>query len=260
MVKLLSVISIILAIVLFPPAVLAVLSNNALPGDAVYPIKRSLENGIYAIASINPISKAWFASARSDRRFKEFSTLIAQGKKGGKSLNELVEQTTVAAEEIKKVDDPVKKQELIEQLSDSIEKYDQGLKQIAQQQTLKIPVATSVTASTPSPTEVPKPTTKPVNSSTPEPSPILTPSSTPTYAPIPTSAPEQNQGSVGQSSNVDDAIDKLEKIKDKLKEQSEKKEKIKDHEKEQKDIDNQKKEDGKLTPEKETDKMKKEKR
>lgn len=255
MVKLLSIISIILVIVLFPPSVLAVLSNNALPGDAVYPIKRSLENGIYAIASINPISKAWFASARSDRRFKEFSTLIIQGKKGKETLNELVEQTSVAAEEIRKVDDPVKKQELIVKLSQSIEKYDQGLRQIAQQQTSKTPAVVNPTSiPTPSPTETLKPTAKPVNFSTPSP--------TPTYIPIPTptSAPEQNQGSVDQSSDVDDAIDRLEKIKDKLKERNEKKEKNQDQEKEHKNIDNQKKEDDKLTPEKETDKIKKEKR
>lgn len=245
MVKLLTASSIILAIFLFPPAVLAVISNNALPGDAVYPIKRSLENGIYAIASINPISKAWFASARSDRRFKEFSTLIAQGRRGKETLNELVEQTTLAAEEIKKVDDPVKKQELIVKLSKSIEKYDQGLKQIAQQQTQETSLVTPAPVPAPKPSEAPRPT--------------LT-STTSLHTPIPTPAPIQNQGPVDQASDVGDAIDRLEKIKDKLKEQNEKKEKIKNQENEHKNIDNQKREDKNLTPEKETDKIKKEKR
>ena len=70
MIRLLSILTIILAIILFPPATLAVLSNNAVPGDAAYPIKRTLEDVIYAAASINPTSKAWFSAARSDRRYR----------------------------------------------------------------------------------------------------------------------------------------------------------------------------------------------
>jgi len=38
-IKLLSIICLVLAIVLFPPAALALVSNNAVPGDATYPIK-----------------------------------------------------------------------------------------------------------------------------------------------------------------------------------------------------------------------------
>ena len=46
MIKLLSIICLVLAIVLFPPAALALVSNNAVPGDATYPIKRALEVAI----------------------------------------------------------------------------------------------------------------------------------------------------------------------------------------------------------------------
>ncbi len=211
MVKLLSIVSIIFAIVLFPPAALAVISNNAVPGDVTYPIKRSLEDGIYAVASLNPVSKAWFSKARSDRRFKEFSTLIAQGKSASITLVELVSQTDVAAEEIKKIDDPVKKEQLIAQLSQSIEKYDQGLKQITQQ-TPEIPHPTV----TPSPqittTPAPVSSTKPLETSkpTPEPSPTLAPSPSPIHTP---------EGSGDQQQEVNDAIDKLKKIKDKLKQE-----------------------------------------
>lgn len=131
MIKLLSIISIILAIVLFPPATLAVISNNAVPGDSTYPIKRSLEDVIFAVASINPTTKAWFAAARSDRRFKELTVLITQGKGATETLNELVEQTQVAASQIAQVTDEEEKAKLIEQLQVSIEKYDQGLQQFA---------------------------------------------------------------------------------------------------------------------------------
>ena len=46
MIKLLSIICLVLAIVLFPPAALALVSNNAVPGDATYPIKSGEKNQI----------------------------------------------------------------------------------------------------------------------------------------------------------------------------------------------------------------------
>lgn len=224
MIRLLSILTIILAIILFPPAVLAVLSNNAVPGDGTYPIKRSLEDGIYAIASLNPTSKAWFSAARSDRRFKEFSTLLAQGKSASNTLNELVIQTDIAAEQIKKIDDPIRKQELISQLSNSIEKYDLGLQKVSEKfeasvSTTLAPTLTQVipqaSPSPPSSEELRKreesidKTHLPVS--------ILTPSPTPPHTPIPTPAPTKNQGTGSQQQEVNDAIDKLKKIKDTLK-------------------------------------------
>lgn len=131
MAKLLSIIILVLAIVLFPPAALAVISNNAVPGDTTYPIKRILEDGIYAIASLNPTTKAWFAAARSDRRFKEVEVLATSGKQASQTLNELVEQTQVAASQLEQVKDPAEKEKLKQQLVESIKKYDQGLKQIS---------------------------------------------------------------------------------------------------------------------------------
>ena len=73
--KIISTFALIIMIVLFPPAALITVSQGAVQGDATYPIKRILEDGIFAVASLNSVSKAWFAAARSDRRFKEFTTL-----------------------------------------------------------------------------------------------------------------------------------------------------------------------------------------
>lgn len=129
MVKLLSTITLYLALILFPPSVLALVSNNAVAGDLTYPIKRSLESVIVAVASVNPTTKAWFSQTRSNRRYKEFTTLIAQGKNTTETLNELAEQTDVALEQIAKVTNPEEKAKLIEQLSQSIKKYDTGLQQ-----------------------------------------------------------------------------------------------------------------------------------
>lgn len=264
MARLISIIVLILSLVLFPPAALALVSNNAVPGDTVYPIKRKLEDIIFAIASINPTTRAWFAAARSDRRFKEFSTLIAQGKSASDTLDELVAQTQVAAEELKKVDDPIKKQELISQLSQSIDKYSQKLEEVS--------ISSQPPPSQPSVVVTPTPTTAPIlprvssplgvtsprptatfrSTSTPQPSETLRPA-----PPSPTQAPSSPQPPVDQE-EIDDAKEKLEDIKDKLDKEEKKShqekredkrenrkndEKEKDKEKRNKDSDHDKKRD-----------------
>lgn len=128
MVKLLSTIFMVLTIVLFPPATLALISNDAVPGQPTYPIKRSIENLILTTASINPSTKAWFNINQTERRFKEATTLIAQGQSATTSLGELVSQTDTAVIQIDRVENVQRKQQLISDLSVSITKYDQGLK------------------------------------------------------------------------------------------------------------------------------------
>lgn len=230
MIKLLSIISLILAIVLFPPAALALISNNAVPGDATYPIKRGLEDGIYALASLNPVTKAWFSAARSDRRFKEVTVLLAEGKAASNTLTELVSQTQVAAVEIKKINDPVKKKELINQLSQQIEKYDQGLSKVSKRSQQppnvvskstpsSIPQVTSTLTFTPRPrpTFVPTPTLKPTITPAVSPKPSSTPNNpTSTLRPtsVPTSTPSPHQPS--SNNEVEGAQDKLDDIREEL--------------------------------------------
>lgn len=134
MTKLLSILTLILLIVLFPPSVLALISNNAVPGDVTYPIKRKLEDGILLIVSVNPATRAWFSASRSTRRFDEARILIAQGKQtAGASLEELVSQTEITAKQIDQIQDPIQKEQLKKQLVQSITQYNQGLNQIQKQ-------------------------------------------------------------------------------------------------------------------------------
>ncbi len=142
MFKLLSTLILILSIVLFPPAALAFVSNNAVPGDSTYPIKRALENVILTAASVNPTTKAWFSAQRSDRRFKEFTTLNSQGKVGTVVLKELVQQTGDAANNISGVKDSGEKIKLIDQLSSSIQNYDKGLQSVAESPAAAAPAPT----------------------------------------------------------------------------------------------------------------------
>lgn len=234
MLKLLSILSIILAIVLFPPAALALISNNAIPGDATYSIKRTLEDGIYVVVSLNSTTKAWFAAARSDRRFKEFTTLVAQGKKGEETLNELVEQTQVAERQIAQVADVNQKQKLVQQLSDSIQKYDQGLQQLSTsssenlavvEQTAPVPQITATPMESGSSSQ-PKPTVAPIIQPSPNsvsvPRPALTPapagaSLIPT--PAPTSIPVLRPVDTSNQGQIDEARRQLEEIRRRLAEQ-----------------------------------------
>lgn len=129
MVKVISSLVLIFAVLLFPPAVLALVSQNALPGEAMYPIKRKLEEGVLLVANANPWSRAWFSVAYSHRRFSEANGLLAKGDKKAASitLGELVVQTQVAVEEIKQVQSTNKKQALTEKLFASLEEYGSDL-------------------------------------------------------------------------------------------------------------------------------------
>ncbi|MBI4009335.1 hypothetical protein HY357_03810 [Candidatus Roizmanbacteria bacterium] len=225
MAKILSTVILILTIVLFPPAALAVISNNAVPGDAAYPIKRVLEDAIFAVASLNPTIKAWFAAARSDRRFKEFTSLVAQGKKGEETLNELVEQTQIAASQINQVKDDNQKQKLIQQLSESINKYDLGLQQVSSPIPAN-PAPVAQETSTPQPTQTPTPVVRSTPRSTitsqPNPAPTTVPTPilpTPHPTPVPTLAPVPHPSDADRQRQIDEARKRLDEIRKRLEEE-----------------------------------------
>ena len=191
MLKILALVSLILSVVLFPPAALALMSNNAVPGDRTYPIKRGLENIIYAVASITPTTKAWFSAARSDRRFDELSTLFNQKKSTSQTIIELVSQTRTAATQIKSLDNGQQKKDLQSNLQASTQKYVEKLKEYSQtanstEQLAVNPTPTPIpTVATPTPTQ--NPTPRPTPTPTPRPGATATP--TPTATPVPTATP-----------------------------------------------------------------------
>lgn len=190
MVKIISIVILVLSLILFPPAALALVSNNAVPGDATYPIKRGLEDVIYAVVSIHPSTKALFAKARSDRRFQEITVLLTQGKEATQTLNELVEQTQTAADQINLVSDLNARKEMIKKLQDSIAKYDEGLSKASQ---IKPKVSKPVPPATPLPT-----------SASVVLQPIVTPG--PTIAPAPNPRDEE----------IDKTLEELERIRREL--------------------------------------------
>lgn len=139
--KIIQTIALVLMIVLFIPAGLITISGNAVPGDLTYPLKRKLEDAVLFLASFNSYSKAYFAVAQSNRRYEETELLLKAGTDSSKSLDELVTQTTQAADNIDRIRNSGNRARLFADLSDSIERYDQGLAQ-AQQQIVRTPVDT----------------------------------------------------------------------------------------------------------------------
>lgn len=224
-------------LLLFPPTVLALISNNAVPGDSTYPIKRKLEDGVLIGASLTPGTKAMFATNRSNRRFDETKILIAKGNQdANESLDELVSQTAIAAAQIEEVKDPVQKEELKQQLTELIQKYNQSLNQIQEQVEKQSPVSVVVTStitSTPllSVTQTPVPVLSPTLTSAPKPvfvtqtpTPTVSPTAvlTQTLSPSPTPTPTVNPAPVSGDNppvsvdKLDDAQKKLKKIQDEL--------------------------------------------
>lgn len=197
MARIIGVLTLALMILLFPPATLALISNNAIPGDATYPIKRILEAGILKMLSVNPTTVAWFTVKRSERRFAEATTLLSAGKRDQTvrvTLNELVGHTDQAAKEIAKVDDPGRKKQLVNELKQSINKYQVRLE--AEKEKIKTEQYQTPTGQpSPSVTPEPTPTSQPVYSTpstglpSPTPTPRVTPLSTPRITPSPSIRP-----------------------------------------------------------------------
>ncbi len=129
MIRIFSILILILFIVLLPPAALAYASQDAIPGDQLYPVKRKLEDIILSLAAVSPTTRTWFALAYSKRRFSETTSLITKKENtaASQTLKELVDQTSSVASQIQAVNDASQKTQLKEQLKTSIVQYQQGL-------------------------------------------------------------------------------------------------------------------------------------
>lgn len=161
----LSKIFIVVIIMLLFPTGLILASQNASPGDNTYPIKRGLEGVLSSIFSINPITKAYFKTDLSNRRFKESVVLIKRNSTDktmtNTSLVEMLSTTAVASADIKNVSDPNLKKRLADNLSNQITTYRQSLLELAKE---KKQTQTTTVVLTPTPTQAiatPTPTTPP---------------------------------------------------------------------------------------------------
>lgn len=169
MLKILSVIVTVLLIILTPPAVLAFATQDSVPGDFRYPIKRKLEEGILFLASVHPVTKSYFQINRTQRRFTEAKVLISSGKQASTTLSEFVGETKSAASTVKSVSNQTQKRELASNLSKSITEYDKEFETLEK----NIPKKSSLPSPKPSNTAKSSPNVSPIPSETASPEPAL---------------------------------------------------------------------------------------
>ncbi|MEX2007298.1 MAG: DUF5667 domain-containing protein [Candidatus Levyibacteriota bacterium] len=248
---------------LTPLFFIAFLSQNSLPGDFLYPVKRTVENTLLAAASASPTTKAFFQTDLADRRFSEAENLLLS-QANTAPLDDLVAQVESTEVSISNVSDPVKQEELTIKAIAQIETYQAKLTNTsAQIQSSSSPFAEAPTQTqtdnTVSITSVPTATQTQivqVVTTTPTPTPtqaqtvFIPPQDSQTTvvasAPIPTSSPAQavptvtHVSQVGtpqveeQKRQVEQAVAitklKLEKVKKDLEEKSKQREEKRDRE------------------------------
>lgn len=198
----------IILFALLPVSTLAFLSQNAVPGDLFYPVKRGLENVVLVASSVHPATKVAFRTDLTEQRFKEAENLLViQGQTT--ALTDFVAEFQIIEEELAQISSLEDKQELSDKLIAKIDGYETKLAavqtQIEQQPVQSEPLPTSFqqapppqesTSSTPAPvgqTASPTPFV-PTTQQTPQPvdqtppstqSPVISLPSEPQKSPIP---------------------------------------------------------------------------
>lgn len=175
----------LLLFLLAPATILVLISQNTVPGDFFYPVKRGLEGVVLAAASVHPSTKAAFRVDLQARRFTEAETLLLT-KADTAGLSEFVSEVKQTQAAVAQVSDPVKKQELQQKLQEAYNEYEKRLVVVK----VQLEAQQGVQPAQPSVTTSPEPTSaqaKPTN--TPVPPPAGGPTSLPGQPPRPTNTP-----------------------------------------------------------------------
>lgn len=148
------------------PTGLVLASQDAVPGDGTYPIKRSLERVIIIAASLHPSTRSAFYVNFSKRRFKEALVLANTGQDASVSLDELVLQTEEAASSVRNVSDLKTREKLTRDLIKQLEEYDEGLTKLEQKKTVLVITPTPKVTEAPQKVQPVSPTPKPLETPT----------------------------------------------------------------------------------------------
>lgn len=128
----LSIASWALFIIVTPLTFLGIIAQNTIPGEFLYSIKRTYEDGALLALSVFPSAKADYTTNLASTRYTEAEKLIVK-KSDTQGLTALVTQVQQAKQEISTVSDPKQKEELQQKLVTSITQYQQGLNVVAAQ-------------------------------------------------------------------------------------------------------------------------------
>lgn len=234
--KYLDLSSWIILFALLPVSLLAFLSQNAVPGELFYPVKRGLENVVLVASSVHPATKVAFRTDLTERRFAEAeSLLLLQGQTT--ALTEFVTDFEIIEEELAQISSSEEKKELSENLIAKINEYETKLvavqTQIAQENQIAFVPSTPTPApssptqqpatSTPIPVVQPSPgqtvTVTPTPTPTPiaiVPSPVVNPTAEPTFEPVPSGDPELPQTPEDQLREIEESKKKLREAKERI--------------------------------------------
>lgn len=180
---------------LAPFTVFVLISQNAVPGDAFYPLKRRLEDVVLVAAAAHPATRVAFRTNLTKRRFSEAETLLL-ARLDTEGLSNFVEEVQAARNEAEAISDPVKKEELVKELNNSLTEYAQRLTTVRQQVASQTKETIQSVPTQPPPQGVtPQPQqTTPVQQRTNTPTPVPLPPAggeapPPTSTPIPVTQP-----------------------------------------------------------------------
>lgn len=235
----------ILLFLFAPFTVLILLSQNTVPGDLFYPVKRGLEGIVLAAASASPATRVAFRTDLTERRFKEAEKLLL-AKADATALDSFILEVQSTQEEVDALSSTLQKSQATEKLIAKIDDYQVKLTQIqAQTQSTSAPSVTSVVEPT-SPPQINQP--QAVQQQAPPPSdsgqagqsaPLLQPTNPPQQptvvvqnppAQITVASPEQQR--VVSETIITTKIE-LERIKKDLKEKKKEREEKKEEKKEE---------------------------
>lgn len=177
-----------------PFTVLILLSQNTIPGDFFYPVKRGLENMILVAASVSPTTKVAFRTDLTQRRFSEAQQLLVS-KADTSAYNQFIDEVFIASQDLSKLSDSSDRIEKSEKLLIKIEEYKTQLAQVGNQVQIAQALPQQVPGQTPFPTtavQTPRPEADQPVAETPTQQPTSSPRAglTPTpVAPSPAQAP-----------------------------------------------------------------------
>ena len=115
-----------------PFTVLILLSQNTIPGDFFYPVKRGLENMILVAASVSPTTRVAFRTDLTQRRFSEAQQLVAL-KADTTAFSEFVSDVSTTQEDLSALSSSKDKIENSDKLLAKIDEYQVQLSQVQTQ-------------------------------------------------------------------------------------------------------------------------------
>src|SRR3989338_2294690 len=130
-----------------PVTVLILISQNTIPGDLFYPLKRSMENVVLAAASTHPATKAAFRTDLTERRFDEAEKLLL-ARADTTGLNSFIEEMQLTQDAIGSISDENAKKDLTEKLIKKIDEYQSKLVEVQAKSSSSITIAAVIPTST----------------------------------------------------------------------------------------------------------------